>query len=133
MTITGKRNVTVKQLPERLRLRQERAILRELGCCLKADRPRLVLDCSRVHEFDRSVIHLLLRCLEEAMKHNGDVKLASVPPSAARLMELTGANRVFDIFATTVEAVNSFHDVHAGAVAQASFSEPPCYEEESAA
>ena len=35
----------------------------------------MVLDCSNVRQLDRAGIQVLLRCLEEAMKRNGDVKL----------------------------------------------------------
>jgi anti-anti-sigma regulatory factor len=41
------------------------------------DRAYIVLDCSKVGVMDRSAIYLLLCCLEEAMKRNGDVKLAA--------------------------------------------------------
>lgn len=133
MMTTDVRNVMVKQLPERLGLRQERTLLRDLVTYLKADRPRLVVDCSQVRQFDRSVVHLLLRCLEEAMKHNGDVKLAAVHPAAAMVLETTGASRVFDIFATTEEAVHSFHYVRASAVPQVILSGHSHRGEESAA
>jgi anti-anti-sigma regulatory factor len=54
------------------------------------------------------VIHLLLHCLEEAMKRNGDVKLAALPPEGAEFLRITGVTRLFDIYETTAEAVNSF-------------------------
>lgn len=107
MTIA--RFVSVKQLPEKLSVRQGRSFLSELESCLKADRPRVVLDCSKVRQLDSAGIHVLLCCLEEAMKRNGDVKLASIPPGAAAILELTKVSHLFETFDSTAEAVSSFH------------------------
>jgi anti-anti-sigma factor len=75
---------------------------------MNADRPSIVLDCSNVRQMDRSVIHLLLCCLEEAIKRNGDVKLSSVPVAAKTILDLTGVNRLFEVFDTNAEALISF-------------------------
>ena len=69
------------------------------------DRPYIVLDLSKAGVMDRSAIYLLLCCLEEAIKRNGDVRLAAIPLGTRAGLELTGVDRLFEIFA---EAVNSF-------------------------
>jgi len=106
--IAGRR-VAVKQLPEKLGVKQGRFFFREVESYLKADRPRIVLDCSKVQQLDRAGIQVLLRCLEEALKRNGDVKLAAIRPGAATTLELTRVDRLFEIFDSTADAVNSFH------------------------
>lgn len=88
-----------------------REFLLEIDSCIDLNRPRIVLDCSRLREVDGPVIQLMLHCLEEAMKRNGDVKLAALPAEGVGLLELTGVSRLFDIFNTTAEAVNSFHQL----------------------
>jgi anti-sigma B factor antagonist len=103
------RFVAVKQVPERLSVRQGRSFFREVESVLNTDRPRVVLDCSRVRHLDSAGIHVLLCCLEEAMKRNGDVKLASVPAGAAAILELTRVDHLFEAFDSTDEAVDSFH------------------------
>jgi len=45
---------------------------------------------------DRSTINLLLCCLEEAMKRNGDVKLTALSEKSRVTLELTGASRLFE-------------------------------------
>jgi anti-anti-sigma regulatory factor len=62
---------------------------------------------------DRPAIQLLLCCLEEAIKRNGDVKLAAVPPGARSALKLTGVDRLFEMFDTNAEAVNSFRGLSA--------------------
>ena len=51
-------------------------------------------------------MRLLLRCMEEAMKRNGDVTLTALPVGAANVLNRTGVSNLFDIFATNAEAVS---------------------------
>lgn len=100
--------VAVKSLPEALSMEKGRRFFSELESCMNIDRPLIVLDCSRVRQMDRSAIHVLLCCLEEAMKRNGDVKLAELPAEVKEILKLAGADRLFEIFDTNAEAVKSF-------------------------
>jgi len=100
--------VTVTQLPEAVNRRRGRLFFKELEGQMNVDRPCIVLDCSRIREMDRSAIHMLLCCLEEAMKRDGDVKLAAVSPSARLALEATRVDRLFEIYETEMDAVNSF-------------------------
>lgn len=100
--------VTVTQLPEIVDAKRGRLFFKELESRINVDRPCIVLDCSRVREMDRFAIHMLLCCLEEAIKRDGDVKLAAVSPSARDTLEMTRVNRLFEIYETEIEAVNSF-------------------------
>lgn len=110
------RTVTVHEIPEALTANEERNFLRSLQPYMETERPRLVLDCSRILHFDNRAIHLLLSCLEEAMKHNGDVRLASLAPDARIALTATGVDRIFEIYPTTTEAVRSFQNHPASAV-----------------
>ena len=107
---TRMRAVTVHQMPEQVTATEERSFLRDLQKDVETERPRLVLDCSRVQQMDNATIHLLLCCLEEVMKRNGDAKLASLPPGAQATLQVAGVHRLFEIYATTAEAVNSFRE-----------------------
>jgi anti-sigma B factor antagonist len=102
------RAVTVHQIPERVTAPAERKFLLDLQEYVETDRPRLVLDCSAVQEMNHAVIHLLLSCLEEAMKRNGDARLAGVGSKARSALESIGVSRLFEIYATTAEAAQSF-------------------------
>ena len=101
--------VAVKQLPEALHAKHGRLFFDEMESWINVDRPRIVLDCSNLHHMNSSAVHVLLCCLEEAIKRNGDVKLVGVPLTAEAVLGSTGANRLFEIFDTTADAVNSFH------------------------
>jgi anti-anti-sigma factor len=103
------RPVVVKQLPKKLSVEQGRMFFLEVEPCLMGDRPRMVLDCSELRQLDSAGIQVLLHCLEEAMKRNGDVKLAAIPRAAAEILALTGVDQLFEAFDNTFDAVNSFY------------------------
>jgi anti-sigma B factor antagonist len=95
-------------VPERVTPAAERRFLLDLQNYVETERPRLVLDCSSVREMDNATIHLLLSCLEEAMKRNGDAKLAAVSKDAHAALDAIGVSRLFEIYETAAEATQSF-------------------------
>ena len=104
-----KRAVKVYQIPNRITASTVRSFLRELHHHKEDERPRFVLDCSAVLNMDRAAIGLLLSCLEEAMKCNGDVRLASLGSEAEAALRNAGVNHLFEIYATPESAIQSFH------------------------
>jgi anti-sigma B factor antagonist len=102
------RAVTVHEVPERVTSAAERKFLLDLQTYVETERPRLVLDCAAVRQMSNGTIHLLLSCLEEAMKRNGDARLAGVNPEARAALDAMGVSRLFEIYPTTAEAVQSF-------------------------
>jgi len=122
MTIR-KRPVSVLQLPKQLGGQEVSTFMREMGDCMGVERPQLVLDCSAAPRLDNPQIQLLLRCLEEAMKRNGDVKLSGIPVSVHSGQDLTGIHRLFESFDTTADAVDSFHQLPSHGAAD---PPPPC-------
>src|SRR5437588_3544237 len=110
--------VVVMQLPEELNLDGVRSFLPELEPLLECHRPRVVLDCSQVRYIDSTGVEMMLHCLEEAMKRDGDLKLASLSPESEVVLELMRVARVFEAFATSDEAVRSFNAISAEGVSQ---------------
>ncbi len=102
------RPVVVKRVPERLNLKQARAFLREVQPFITSDRPQVVFDCAQVRQMDAAGVDMLLQCVAQVMKRDGDLKLASLSPQAAVVLELTRADRLFEIYETPADAVRSF-------------------------
>lgn len=100
--------VVVMQLPEQVDAQVEQLFLRDLNDRMDASRPRIVLDCSPLLQLDRPTVHLLLGCLEGAMKRNGDVKLATLSDEAHLVFPQSGLEGLFEIFDTVSEAVDSY-------------------------
>ena len=101
--------VIVIDLPEQLNQKEVNTFLHGLQPLLENDRPHLVLDCSKVQHIDSAGVDMLLHCLEEAMKRDGDLKLAAVSPASAAILELMRVDRLFEVFETPKEAARSFH------------------------
>ena len=103
--------VIVMQVPEQFTGEEAHHFKQELGPLLESNRPRVVLECSQVRSMDSAGIETLLHCLEEALKRDGDLKLASVSPEAEVMLELLRVARVFETFPTSEEAVRSFNAI----------------------
>lgn len=102
------RPVVVKRMPQRVNLREARSFFRDVQPFLRADRPQLVFDMSQVEQLDSAGIEMLLECMAECMKRDGDLKLAALSPQAATVLELTRTDRLFEIFETSTDAARSF-------------------------
>ena len=63
---------------------------------------------SQVRHIDAAGIDVLLQCMREAMKHDGDLKLASLSPQAAVVLELTRTGRLVRDLRELDAAVKSF-------------------------
>ena len=106
--VTSSRPVVVKRMPERLNARTTREFLHDVQPFLTTDRPQLVFDLSQVKQLDAAGVEMLLRCMSQAHKRDGDLKLASLSPQAAVVLELTRTERLFEIYETSTDAVRSF-------------------------
>jgi anti-sigma B factor antagonist len=106
--MSSKGPVVIMELPEQLKQVEVKTFMRELQPLLDSPRPCIVLDCSKVQEIDSAGVEMLLECLEMAMKHDGDLKLAAVSPASAIILELMRVDRLFEVFDTPEEATRSF-------------------------
>ena len=106
------------ELPETLNYAEGNKFAAELRPLLETNRPRIVLDCSQVRHMDSAGIEILLDCMSETMKRDGDLKLAAVSPASAAIMELMRVDRLFEVFETTDEAARSFQSTALPDVAQ---------------
>ena len=102
------RAVVVKHLPERVNAKHSRDFVREMHCVLTSDRPQIVFDLSHVVYLDAAGVDMLLHCMAEVMKRDGDLKLAALSPQSAVVLEMTRTVRLFEIYQTASDAVRSF-------------------------
>ncbi len=116
------RPVVIKRMPERLNLRQARMFWQEVQPLIASDRPQIVFDMAAVRHLDSAGVDMLLKCMAEVMKRDGDLKLAAVSPEAAVILEMTRTDRFFEIYETSSDAVRSFSRFLPGAMRQQPFS-----------
>jgi anti-anti-sigma factor len=102
------RPVVVKRIPERMNQAEARKFLRDVEPLISSDRPQLVFDLSLVRQLDVAGIEVLLQCMSQVMKKDGDLKLSSLSDHAAIVLELTRTDRLFEIYETSTDAARSF-------------------------
>jgi len=108
----------VKVLPATLNRSQASAFLLEVEPVLKAERAQIVFDFSQVRQMDGAGVEMLLHCMEEVMKRNGDLKLAAVAAGPRAVLEFTGIDGLFEIYEDAAQAVQSFNQLPAEAFEQ---------------
>lgn len=106
--MANSRAVTVQQMPEQLTREQAHLFLQQVEASFNVDRPSVVFDLSNVRQLGSVGVELLLRCMEEVMKRNGDLKLAAVGAGPKAVLEFTGIDGLFEIYEDVVQAVQSF-------------------------
>jgi len=97
------------QMPEQLHAVEARAFMQHVEPLLQADFPRIDFGCSQVRSLDGACIGMMLHCLEEAMKHDGNLKLAALSPESKAVLELLREARVLQAFASSDDAVRGFN------------------------
>jgi len=103
-----KNAVNVHQAPAKINSNSHVEYLRCLEMSAENGHPRWVLDCSQLEQIGTSEIRFLLDCLEEAMKHNGDVRLAMPRPELQTALRQAGIDRLFEMYETTESAIRSY-------------------------
>lgn len=68
----------------------------------------VVVDLSKSEFVDSSFLGSLVAGLKKATMKNGDLKLVGLQPPVRAMFELTRLYRIFDIFDTVEDALNSF-------------------------
>lgn len=104
----GQRKVSVIVIPGQFENGDQQVFVEQVAPCLEANRPKIVFDCSLLKEVGTNFIQLLIGSLEEAMKRNGDVRLACVRPDVLSLLETTGVAGLVHIFGEVGAAVTSY-------------------------
>lgn len=68
----------------------------------------ILIDLKDVRFIDSSGLGALVSGFKNAISHQGSLKLASLQPQVKSMFELTRLHRVFEIFTSMNEAVESF-------------------------
>lgn len=102
------RPVVVIRMPKSLDRRQAPSFYKDVHPMLKSYRPQIVFDMSETGHMDSVGLDILLLCLHDVIKSDGEVKLAGVTPSVSVLLELSRIGLLFGIYENSVSAAKSF-------------------------
>jgi anti-sigma B factor antagonist len=98
----------VKRVPETMNSGEARAFYEGISTVLSSDRPQIVFDMSKTKHVDSVGISVFVRCMRQAMRHDGDIRLAGVLPQIAVIFELTRIGRLFEMYESSTAAAKSF-------------------------
>jgi hypothetical protein len=78
---------------------------------------------SGVKYLNAAGVDMLLKCMAEVMKRDGDLKLAAVSPEAGVILEVTRTDRFFEVYHSSSDAVRSFSRFLPAAMRQQPFAD----------
>jgi len=98
----------IKRVPRRFDREHAIRFHRKVQQLFNCDRPQIVFDLSKTRYMDLKGADVLLQCLREAVKCDGDLKLAGLTPLVSIVLELTRVGQFFEIYDSTISAAKSF-------------------------
>lgn len=108
LTIEKIKDVFVLQIKEeRLDAHNSGELKSEMQRLFEEGSKRLLIDLKEVRFIDSSGLGALVSGFKNATTYQGDLKLCSLQPQVKSMFELTRLHRVFEIFASTAEALES--------------------------
>jgi anti-anti-sigma factor len=81
---------------------------RYIGAQLDGGQQQIVLDLDQVDFMSSSGLRLLVNMLRRSHGVGGSFRLASIRPNVRRTLEISGLERILDIYRSVEEAVGSF-------------------------
>jgi anti-anti-sigma factor len=93
------------EMPEQLGALEASTLKQDLETLLTDEYPQIVFDCRQLRSVDSAGMEMMLQCFEEAIKRDGDLKLAALSNELRATQQFS---RVFQAFATSDEAIRSF-------------------------
>jgi len=93
---------------ERLDAHNSEALKAEMNRLFSSGSKELIVDLKEVRFIDSSGLGVLVSGFKNASSRQGTLKLSGLQPQVKSMFELTRLHRVFDIFQTVDEALESY-------------------------
>lgn len=100
--------VVINVKEERLDAHNSGELKVEMQKCFDEGKKNVLADLKDVRFIDSSGLGALVSGFKNAISHQGNLKLSSLQPQVKSMFELTRLHRVFEIFASSAEALESF-------------------------
>jgi anti-sigma B factor antagonist len=93
---------------ERLDAHNSNELKEEMQRLFHEGKKHILIDLGEVRFIDSSGLGALVSGFKNAITNQGNLKLSGLQPQVKSMFELTRLHRVFEIFPSTVEAIESF-------------------------
>ena len=81
-----------------------------LASAVESGAPRVVVDLTQVTFIDSSALGMLVGIARQSAEHSTELMIVCPPGNVARVIAITGLNRVFAMYATREEALGQQTD-----------------------
>jgi anti-sigma B factor antagonist len=109
LTVEEKKEVVVIYVKEeRLDAHNSGELKVEMQRLFEGGKKNILVDLKDVRFIDSSGLGALVSGFKNAISHQGNLKLSTLQPQVKSMFELTRLHRVFEIFASTSEALDNF-------------------------
>lgn len=109
LTVEEKKEVVVIYVKEeRLDAHNSGELKVEMQRLFDGGKKNILVDLKDVRFIDSSGLGALVSGFKNAISHQGNLKLSTLQPQVKSMFELTRLHRVFEIFASTSEALDNF-------------------------
>lgn len=93
---------------ERVDAHNSNSLKEELKKLFDSGKKNVLVDLRDVRFIDSSGLGALVSGFKNAISHHGSLKLSMLQPQVSSMFELTRLHRVFEIFPTTEDAMDSY-------------------------
>lgn len=101
--------IKVIDVPGKLNIEKTSEFRNEIYNALEAGLKNIVIDFSNCDFIDSAGLGVLVSSYKKAMEQEGNLKLATIDNlKVLKIFQLTRLDKVFDIYPTLEEAINSF-------------------------
>jgi anti-sigma B factor antagonist len=100
--------VVVYVREERLDAHNSNELKEEMQRLFHEGKKNILIDLGEVRFIDSSGLGALVSGFKNAITNQGNLKLSGLQPQVKSMFELTRLHRVFEIFPSTVEAIETF-------------------------
>jgi anti-anti-sigma factor len=95
------------RLPQRFNHVEARVLSSELESSLTRNQPSLIIDFSNVKQIDGAGLEMLLQYMVKIAKEDGAVQVGDISPEAATILEMTGMDRILELFPRIAEDIST--------------------------
>jgi anti-sigma B factor antagonist len=117
LDVSRTEDIAVVRCRGRIVFGEEADELRRVVLSLLNETKRIVLNLAWIEHMDSCGLATLVASFISARNRGAEIKFAALSPQARRVLTITHVDRLFEVYDSTEEALESFHPPHPEAAA----------------
>ncbi len=100
--------ITIVEISGRIDASNTPMLDEEMSKVLSEGKTKVIVDLSNLAYISSAGLRVFLSAVKKLKKSNGDLRLCGLSPNIMKIFKLAGFNKIFQIFDSEKEAVDSF-------------------------